>query len=63
MNFEIIEEQKNNDGNKNDNSGNNQNNNQITDFFSTLPKNKCLFSKFEIWKFKREFYYSCKMFI
>ncbi len=45
MNFEIIEEQKNNDGNKNDNSGNNQNNNQITDFFSTLPKKTNVYSQ------------------
>ena len=45
MNFEIIEEQKNNDGNKNDNSGNSQNNNQITDFFSTLPKKTNVYSQ------------------
>ena len=45
MNFEIIEEQKNNDDNKNDNSGNNQNNNQITDFFSTLPKKTNVYSQ------------------
>ena len=45
MNFEIIEEQKNNDVNKNDNSGNNQNNNQITDFFSTLPKKTNVYSQ------------------
>lgn len=45
MNFEIIEEQKNNDGNKNDNSGNNLNNNQITDFFSTLPKKTNVYSQ------------------
>ena len=45
MNFEIIEEQKNNDGNKNDNSGNNQIINQITDFFSTLPKKTNVYSQ------------------
>ena len=45
MNFEIIEEQKNSDGNKNDNSANNQNNNQITDFFSTLPKKTNVYSQ------------------
>ena len=45
MNFEIIEDQKNNEGNKNDNSNNNQNNNIITDFFSTLPKKTNVYSQ------------------
>ena len=46
MNFEIIEEQKNNDGNKNDNLNNNANNNNIiTDFFSTLPKKVNVYSQ------------------
>ena len=46
MNFEIIEEQKNNsDGSKNDNSMNNLNNNIITDFFSTLPKKTNVYSQ------------------
>ena len=44
MNFEIIEDQKNNDLNKNDNS-NNSNNNVITDFFSTLPKKTNVYSQ------------------
>ena len=44
MNFEIIEDQKNNDINKNDNS-NNSNNNVITDFFSTLPKKTNVYSQ------------------
>ena len=44
MNFEIIEDQKNNDGNKNDNS-NNPINNVITDFFSTLPKKTNVYSQ------------------
>ena len=44
MNFEIIEEQKNGEGNKND-SINNPNNNVITDFFSTLPKKVNVYSQ------------------
>ena len=44
MNFEIIEEQKNGEGNKND-SLNNPNNNVITDFFSTLPKKVNVYSQ------------------
>ena len=43
MNFEIIENQK-NDGNKNDNLINNSNN-VITDFFSTLPKKTNYYSQ------------------
>ena len=44
MNFEIIEDQK-NDGNKNDNNLNNNSNNVITDFFSTLPKKTNYYSQ------------------
>ena len=44
MNFEIIEEQKNGEGNKND-TLNNPNNNVITDFFSTLPKKVNVYSQ------------------
>ena len=44
MNFEIIEDQK-NDGNKNDNNLSNNSNNVITDFFSTLPKKTNYYSQ------------------
>ena len=44
MNFEIIEDQK-NDGNKNDNNLNNNSNNVITDFFSTLTKKTNYYSQ------------------